>query len=342
MMAAAWELDLFRPGDGQGVADLYRSVYGDDYHVKSVYDPVQLIALQDSGDVYRAVARTGEGEIIGHTAFYRSSPPNRNLYEAGQLLVRHDWRGSKVAIALSRFAMEEIPRRFRLGQVWGEAVCNHVFTQRMCRDTGFAETGLEVDLLPGEAMALSMDGVNTGRVSAVVVFKAYEPNPQTIYLPPVYRQQLEFAYSGFEHGHCFADSDQGLPLDAVTAGKLDIFPEVAVARMIFSSVGSNFADCLEDYDSQAAAGGTVVYQVFIPLTTPWTEGAVAILRQQGYFFGGVMPRWFGGDALFMQKISGQPNFSNIRLYTKRAKELLALVQEDWQAVTRPDGVKSDV
>ena len=130
-MAVTWELDLFRPGDAQGLTDLYRSVYGEDYHVKSVYDPIQLIAMQDSGEAYRAIARTSEGEIIGHTSFYRSSPPNRDLYESGQLLVRHDWRGSTVAMALSRFAMTEIPRQYNLRQVWGEAVCNHRFTQRM-------------------------------------------------------------------------------------------------------------------------------------------------------------------------------------------------------------------
>ena len=333
MMAAEWQLDLFRPDDAQGVADLYRSVYGEDYHVKSVYNPAQLIAMQDSGEAYRAVARTGAGEVIGHTAFYRSSPPNQDLYESGQLLVRHDWRRSMVAIALSKFAMAEVPRQHNLGQVWGEAVCNHVFTQRMCRDTGFAETGIEVDLLPGEAMAQSMDGVNTGRVSAVVVFKAYGPSPQTIYLPPVYAGQLESVYAGFDHGHCFAAGDQPPPSDVVTAGKLDIFSGVAVTRMTFSCIGCDFADCLAGYDNQAANSGTVVYQVFLPLTVPYTGAAVTILRQHGYFFGVVMPRWFGGDALFMQKIVGQPNFSNIRLYTDRAKALLALIRDDWQTVT---------
>ena len=333
-MAVTWELDLFRPGDAQGLTDLYRSVYGEDYHVKSVYDPIQLIAMQDSGEAYRAIARTSEGEIIGHTSFYRSSPPNRDLYESGQLLVRHDWRGSTVAMALSRFAMAEIPRQYNLRQVWGEAVCNHRFTQRMCRDTGFAETGLEVDLLPGEAMAQSMDGINTGRVSAVVVFKAYGPSPQTIYLPTVYKQQLEFAYAGFDHGHSFAIGDQPLPSDRMTAGKLDIFSGVAVARMTFNCVGHDFANCLAGYDKQAANSGTIIYQVFLPLTGPCTGAAVTILRQHGYFFGGVMPRWFGGDALFMQKITGQPNFGNIRLYTARAKALLALVQDDYQTVIK--------
>lgn len=341
-MAEAWELDLFRPSDAQGVADLYRSVYGEDYHVKSIYDPVQLIAMQDSGEAYRAVARTTAGEVIGHTAFYRSSPPNKELYEVGQLLVRHDWRGSKVAIDLSRFAMDKIPCQFHLQQVWGEAVCNHVFTQRKCRDTGFAETGLEVDLLPGEAMAQSMDGINTGRVSAVVVFKAYGPSPQTIYLPSVYERQLTFAYIGFDHGHTFAAGNQPLPSEAVTAGKLDLLPGAAVARMTFGVVGCDFAACLADYDRQAGDSAMVVYQVFLPLTAPCTGAAVVILRQHGYFFGGVMPRWFGDDALFMQKISGQPNFSNIRLYTTRAKEILALVQDDWQAVTKANAVRVDV
>lgn len=90
-MAVTWELDLFRPGDAQGLTDLYRSVYGENYHVKSVYDPIQLIAMQDSGEAYRAIARTSEGEIIGQPNF-----GNIRLYtdraKALLALIRDDWQ----------------------------------------------------------------------------------------------------------------------------------------------------------------------------------------------------------------------------------------------------------
>ena len=329
-MAEEWTVDFFRPADAQGVVDLFRSVYGDDYHVKSIYDPEQLIAEQQSGKTYRAVVRTMGGEIIGHTSFGTISELNPSLYEAFQLLVRHDWRGTDVASALNRFAIPQIPVEFGLKQVWGEAVCNHVFTQRAYTENQYAETGCELDLLPGTGMARSMKVANTGRVAVIVVFRSYEAKPQTVYLPPVYWSQLEFLYADFDHGHRFVPGDRHLSTEQKTQGKLHLYTPVAVARMNFTTIGTDFSALLTEYERQASEGGILVYQVFLPLTEAATGEAVDILRQNGYFLGGVMPRWFGNDGLLMQKVIGTPNFEGIRLYTERAKDILQLVKADWQ------------
>lgn len=328
-----WTVDFFRPADAKGVADLFRSVYGEDYHVKSVYDPEQLIAELRSGTTYRAVARTAEGEIIGHTAFCASSELNPALYEALQLLVHHAWRGTDVAVKLNQFAIPQIPIKYKLKQVWGEAVCNHHFSQRMYTGNRYGETGLELELLPGEGMARSMQAANTGRVAAVVVFRPYEARPRTVYLPPAYRPELEFFYADFDHGHRFASGDGTLPGGKATTGKLSLYPQVAVARMNFFDIGGDFSAVLTEYDRQAHDNGIFVRQAFLPLTVSATGQAADILRQQGFFIGGVMPRWFGDDALLMQKIVGMPNFEGICLYTDRAKEMLSLVKADWQRAT---------
>jgi len=329
-VAVEWVVDFFRPGDAKGVSDLFRSVYGDNYHVKSIYDPDQLIAEQQRGETYRAVVRTAVGEIIGHTAFCASSALNPSLYEALQLLVRHDWRGTDVAVELNRFAIPRIPVEFGLKQVWGEAVCNHFFSQRMYTENQYAETGLELDLLPGAGMARSMKAADTGRVSVIVVFRPYEARPQTIYLPPVYWHQLEFLYADFDHGHHFVPGEGRLSDGSATHGKLSLFSQVAVARMNFTAIGGDFADRLAEFESQAGESGILAYQAFLPLTVAATGEAAAILRQKGYFLGGVMPRWFGDDGLLMQKIAGVPNFEGLRLYTGRAKDILSLVKADWQ------------
>ena len=79
-MELNWRLDLFRPADAAGVVALYRQVYGDNYPVKAVYEPQEIIRQEERGDCWRAVARTEGGEVVGHVAFHRSSPPNRQLY----------------------------------------------------------------------------------------------------------------------------------------------------------------------------------------------------------------------------------------------------------------------
>ena len=329
-MAVEWTVDFFKPEDAKGVVELFRSVYGNDYHVKSIYDPDQLIAEQLSGKTYRAVVRTTGGEIIGHTAFCATSQLNPALYEALQLLVRHDWRGTSVATELNRFAIPGIPVKFGLKQVWGEAVCNHVSSQRAYTENLYAETGCELALLPGAGMARSMKVADAGRVAVIVVFRPYEARPQTIYLPTVYWKELEYLYADFDHGHRFLPGDAHLPAKQKTQGKLELYSQVAVARMNFTAIGSDFSDLLTQFDHQASENGILVYQVFLPLTVAATGEAVDILRRCGYFLGGVMPRWFGDDGLLMQKVLGSPNFEGVRLYTERAKNILELVTADWQ------------
>ena len=329
-MAVEWTVDFFKPEDANGVVELFRSVYGNDYHVKSIYDPDQLIAEQLSGKTYRAVVRTTAGEIIGHTAFCATSPLNPSLYEALQLLVCHDWRGTNVATELNRFAIPQIPVKYGLKQVWGEAVCNHASSQRAYTENQYAETGCELDLLPGTGMARSMKAADTGRVAVIVVFRPYEDRPQKIYLPPVYWKQLEYLYADFDHGHHFLPGDGPLSAEQPTQGKLELYSQVAVARMNFTVIGSDFADLLTKFDHQASENGIRVSQVFLPLTVAATGEAVDILRRRGYFLGGVMPRWFGDDGLLMQKVLGSPNFEGIRLYTDRAKNILELVTADWR------------
>ena len=329
-MAVEWTVDFFKPEDANGVVELFRSVYGNEYHMKSIYDPDQLIAEQLSGKTYRAVVRTTGGEIIGHTAFCATSQLNPALYEALQLLVRHDWRGTSVATELNRFAIPGSPVKFGLKQVWGEAVCNHVSSQRAYTENLYAETGCELALLPGAGMARSMKVADAGRVAVIVVFRPYEARPQTIYLPTVYWKELEYLYADFDHGHRFLPGDAHLPAKQKTQGKLELYSQVAVARMNFTAIGSDFSDLLTQFDHQASENGILVYQVFLPLTVAATGEAVDILRRCGYFLGGVMPRWFGDDGLLMQKVLGSPNFEGVRLYTDRAKKILELVTADWQ------------
>lgn len=250
--------------------------------------------------------------------------------KAVQLLVRHEWRGTNVATELNRFAIPQIPVKYGLKQVWGEAVCNHASSQRAYTENQYAETGCEIDLLPGTGMARSMKAADTGRVAVIVVFRPYEDRPQKIYLPPVYWKQLEYLYADFDHGHHFLPGDGPLSAEQPTQGKLELYSQVAVARMNFTVIGSDFADLLTKFDHQASENGIRVSQVFLPLTVAATGEAVDILRRCGYFLGGVMPRWFGDDGLLMQKVLGSPNFEGIRLYTDRAKNILELVTADWR------------
>ena len=333
-MEPTWELDLFQPSDAVGIVDLYREIYGDNYPVKAVYEPMEIIRQDEQGECWRAVARGASGEVIGHVAFYRSSPPNTLLYEHGQLMVSHAYRQTDVAFALMNYSLTEIPQRHALEQIWGEAVCNHLFSQMMTRENGYVETGLEVDLMPAESytQAFGTGPVQKSRVSTLLVFRSFCSNPQTIYLPQVYEEQLRFIYEATESGHLFELSTAPMPVGVRTQADICTFAGAGVSRITVKEIGADFESRLARLETEASAACVSVKQVFLRLTEPAIGAAVRILRERGYFFGGALPRWFGDDGLLMQKTLDEPDFENICLLSKRARKLKEMVRLDRNSV----------
>jgi len=329
-----YTIDDFRPEDAEGVVALYRAVYGENYPIRSVYDAREIIRQEESHETYRMVARSPAGEIVGHVAVYHSVPPapNQELYEAGQLMVRPDYRQTAVAFELIHACISELPQKYNIG-LWGEAVCNHLFTQQMMARERFVETGLEMDLMPESSYSLPTSQAAGGRVSVIFAFRVCSPHPRTLYLPSIYAESLTFIYEEVKDEYTIALSDAGLPPGTRTKGTMELFKEAGVARITISAVGSDLSDWIGGHGREAAESGIIVTQVFMPLTVPWTGAAVDILRKHGYFIGGALLRWFGGDGLLMQKHAGTPNFDGAHMYTKRAKRIKELVLEDWKAVT---------
>lgn len=332
-MSGEYQIDQFRPSDAAGVVALYRNVYGEEYPVKSVYDPASLIRQTETGETYRAVVRNSAGEVVGHFALYRSSPPNPELYEGGQMMMRHDSRASDAAYRLFVFSMEQLPRIYNIRHTWGEAVCNHLMTQQMCLEIGAVETGIEVGLMAGEAYAKALSEVSTDteRISSLLMFRSSEPRTQTLYSPAVYEAALRFIYAKLPDTTSFLPSTAALPTGVKTRGSSQIFGVGGVARIQFEVLGEDFEACLAHCIVQASIAGALVIQVAFRLTEPACGAAVTILRRHGFFLGGALPRWFGDDGLLMQQVIRPPDFDKIFLASKRARELGRIIREDWEA-----------
>ena len=282
-MTEEMTIRLFEPEDAAAVVALYRAVYGEEYPYKDVYDPAEIIRRHDSGDTYRMVVCTPAGEVVGHVAISRPSSPNSDLYEVGQLLMRSDYRRSTAALVLLPRALEEIPARYGIDALWGEAVCNHLFTQQMVLRDGFHETGIEVGLVPAAAGATAMQTKpSEERGSAVIVFRLCQNRPQTVFVPAVYEEQLHFFYEGTGCDHAWQPAPKALPADVATDGSVETLSGWGVARFVFPVAGGDFEQCLARLESGASAAGAVVTQAFLRLTDAGCGAAVDVLRRRGY------------------------------------------------------------
>ncbi len=326
-----WDVDLFRPEDAEGVVRLFLSVYGKDYPIKIYVDPELLVRENAAGRVISSVARTPRGEIVGHDALFRSAP-YENIREAGAGVVHVNYRGGQgIFTQLVRHGIEAGEKRFDVEAVHTEPVCNHVFSQKLTHGIGCVTCGLEVDLMP--APAYQKEKSAAGRVASFLDVVTLRPKPHRVYIPSAYEDAFTFLYSGYDDRREILKAGEKAPIGSMTRMEVNYFAFAQVARMAVWEEGMDFPSVFELEEKKVLQKGALVLQVWLNLAFPWIDEAVEMLREKGYFLGGLLPRWFDTDGLQMQKIMKRPDWEDMQICFDRAKRVRDLVQEDWARAT---------
>jgi hypothetical protein len=189
-------------------------------------------------------------------------------------------------------------------------------------------TALEVGLMPGEAYA--GEGVSGGRVSTLLFFLCYRNIPQPVYLPAPYDEALRFMYENFSLGRSLHEAEGAIPGGTVSESNMQVFDFAKVARIAFLQTGSDFAEHISHRESEAEKRGAIVIQVWLKLSSPWVGEVVKMLREKGFFLGGLLPQWFDDDGLLMQKLLFKPDFESIQIYADRSRRIHDFVKSDWE------------
>jgi hypothetical protein len=326
-----YEVGLFRREDAEGIVNLFKEVYGDEYPIRLFYDTDAITEANAKGDYYSITARTPEGKVIGVNHLFRSTP-NDSLYEWGVGLVSREFRGEGVFNRTGVEITERLIPRLGMDAVFGEAVCNHLHSQKMVARAKFTDMALEVALMP--AQTYTKEENSSGRVAALLQFRTYKPGPRKIFFPACYEEELRFLYSEFDDEREPAPSEEGIPADAETEASMKIFDFAGVARVTVPRAAAGFGERVDELERDAVAESVVVMEVWLKLTDPWVGAAVDILRKRGYFLGGALPRWFGGDGILMMKLYCEPGFDEIQLHSDRARRILEFVRSDWERASK--------
>jgi hypothetical protein len=331
-----WEVDLFRPEDAPGVVQVFRSVYGEGYPVRTYVDPHLLIKENAARRTISSVARTPRGDVVGHNALFNSAA-HPGIYESGAGAVHGAYRGGKgIFTRLVDHGLQVAASFPMVNAVFCEPVCNHVFSQKLTEKAGFVLRALEVDLMPAEAY--EKEASAAGRVAAFLAFRTFRPRPHAVYLPAVYRDELLFLYENLDDDRDFQVSKDAVPAGTVSDIKSQVFDFAGVARVAVHESGADFSSKINSLENEFQEKGVQVIQIWLNLACPWGGEVIESLTSRGYFLGGVLPRWFDDDGLLMQKILKRPDWDEISLYADRAARILKLVRADWDQKTSGKGL----
>ncbi len=325
----AFHIDRFRPEDAEGIVRLVRSVYGPHYPIALFYDPKALTDANREGRYLSFVARTNSGEIIGVNHLFPSTP-NPVLLECGVGMVHREYRGAGVNTQILQYIYEVfVPEHPYIETVFGEAVCNHLFQHRLMRRFCFIETAVELALMP--AAAYSKEQSAFGRVATLDCFRSYQKKPHRVFLPEPYADMLQAITVRLDDARETTASIESIPISESSVIDMQVFDFAQVARITVRSIGPDFEKVFDALERDAIERNALVLQTWLNLGTPWVGKAVEMLRDRGYFFGGLLPRWFDTDGLLMQKLRCNPNYEEIQLLTDFSKELLAYIRQDNRA-----------
>lgn len=321
-----YKIRLMRDSEAPAVVDLYRAVYGDHFPIKEMYDPKFIIRQQEEGLMYRVVAVDASDKVLAHHAMYRLAETYRGLYEAGQGMVYPEHRGKGFSNVLQEYIARTLAAAVRVEEFWGESVTNHVMMQKAALNVGVKESGIELEVMPAESYQAEKSA--PGRVGAVVCFLVVKEKPQTIFLPDPYAQLLKKIYENGKRNRKFAAGVQVLP-EGVRSRYTDTFISSAgVLRISLFEAGKDLSDVMTGLVKKYTASGAVVLQVLLPLDKPWSGAATEALNRQGFFFSALVPRWFDGDALMLQKLIHPTNYDEMKIHSDFAKEMLKFVIDD--------------
>ncbi|MCB2187505.1 MAG: hypothetical protein KQJ78_13875 [Deltaproteobacteria bacterium] len=318
-----------RPQDAPGVAACFRVVYGGDYPIRTYYEPAALTEANRTADILTWVAITPREEVVGTANMYRNGCDPR-VYEGGGSLVIPKYRRRGLNLKLNESIIAEGERNPNITVLFGEPVCNHTHMQKAMLNQGFFFTGLEMDLMPATAYDRSKDPAE--RVSMLWNFREMQPRPHGVFLPGALAAPLREIYGETELERRFSPALETTPSAMESEMRSQVYDFAQAARVDLPLVGRDLPVRLAELQQDLAGRGVEVLQLRVNLGQPEVGWVVEVLRQAGFFLGGLYPRWFDYDGLFLQRTARRPHWEQLHIMPDFSR-LLELVRADWQAVT---------
>jgi hypothetical protein len=324
--AQSYSVRRFRPGDAIGVAQcMYRS-FGYTYGDTDLYYPDRVEHLNETGQLVSLVALDEAGDIVGHLGLER--PDLSAIAESSDAAVAPAHRHRHLLDRL-RVCAEDAARGIGLQGLVGYPVTTHPFSQQMDEACGSRLCGVVLGQLP---QATSFTGITTApspqRVSTLLYFKYMQaPPPAIVHAPPRHRPMLERLYA-----HLGAPAEFRAPGPATGAGRLVVsldrqwgFGEVLVEAVGADTV-TEIRRALADL---CAVAETEVVYLYLPLAQPGTADLCVAAEADGFFFGGIGPRFAkDGDALCLQYVAGHLDTGLLQIASAFGKELLDYVNAE--------------
>jgi hypothetical protein len=322
------------------IGTIARSFYGEDYPVEYVYQPDVICKDIEAGRLISRLAIDSNGQAAGYTLMSKTAP-NPRIWELESLAIAPEYAQTDIFFHMAYYCVDLL--KFQLADADGfyaELVCCNRFTQFAAAKRGMLSCAIQLDQLDGESFK-DRKSNQTGamRVSSILSFwEKTKPSEEREYVPEPYNKIIKYITSQL-YPRTILPSTGMLPTDGITDLAEKYYPPAQIMTVDIASIGGDWVSIVEDILNRAKKHRIISLHVTLNMACPWIGAAISVMREKGFFFGGVAPRWFGTDGLFMQKLFGsETEYDKIKLRTKTAQKILAFIVSDREAVCRNENV----
>ena len=332
--AQAYSIRRLRSEDAPWVSRLVFRAYGYTYPIEDLYYPERIVSLNKEGKLVSAVAESASGEIVGYCALKR--PTLRAVAEVGQAVVNPAHRGRKLLERMHAFLEKEALRHGVVGLA-ALPVTGHVFSQKATDKLGSKVCGLLLGLLPRTVVFRKLrDEPLPQRESCLFYFKYLKtPGMSRIYAPERHHEILRGIY---DHLGISVEFRQPGLVEGASLLEVHANSALGVGEIVIQQIGAETAAEVRQArrDLCDLAGAAVIY-LQIPLSQPGAPKLCRSIEREGFFFSALCPGFAeDGDALRLQYLNTQIDFSLLQLNHSWAREILRYVEQERSRIGQSD------
>jgi serine/threonine-protein kinase RsbW len=310
-------------------------VYGYTYK-DAVYYPEKIAELLEQQLLVAVVAVSPEGDIVGHQGLLKPRPDAATA-EITMGVVHPRYRGRGLFERLKEQAFAQL-KAAGLPGLFGEAVCNHPYSQKANFAMGGRPSGFMLGFVPGDRVFAKLEEGSTkrDRVTVVLFHTRLNQTPsQRVYPPPQHRGIIERTYAacGVARELAVAPSVKGR--EGISGNvTMRTVPENSVAYLDVITIGENVEPLVRGMLRELRLMRFDCIYLDLPLSDPLTASVCAGMELLGFFYAGIIPDYLpSGDALrlqYLNNVSIDPE--QVVIVGDFGRELFGYITNEWQRV----------
>lgn len=328
---AGYTVRRFRPEDAPSVTRLTRAVYGETYTVPELYHPERVVRLNAAEQLITVVALDAAGQLVGMMDLDRRD--RDHVAECTDAMVLPEHRHHHLMERL-RAMLEEEAHRLGLAGTYGQAVTNHVFSQRAEERFGARPCGLILAAEPKSFRNLAREA--TQRISELLYFKFLRGwKPFAPHVPDHHRAMCARIYGQFDLMPEFVEYH--IP-DEPGEVKVRYLPEEKWALIQVVRVGGDSIAAIRRLRREFwQHSRTDAVYLDLPLAQNGTPALCRAAEAVGFFFSGVGPCFApDGDVLRLQWLNVPLDTALLQVESPFGRELVAYIEQHRRSVGKSD------